>query len=456
MIFNNFFILLLSQCFLFTLAKNNVVFVFEHFRHGARSPSTLNENDVDGLNQTWNGLQELSNVGLRQHYLLGNYIRNKYPDLINYKNYNPKEIEVLSTITNRTIMSARAQLHGIFNNSRPKKIEGEQVNTCLPYYLLDEKDKYNINNISLYPDNFPEEVPVHIVDIKDKLIQLEKTDECPVIKKIRAENKKRKEFKDFCQKFNSTFGEKLLRLLHIEDQNYFIDYENVNDICIETIIDVFDGRNLTIINQEIDIDSLFNMSMEFFRLKANLVYANNNNGTLAYVGSSILMRKILSYMEKIIDDINNKVNDSPKLVLLSSHDTAICSMEGLLSNLFNVTAKEPTFAASFIFELSKEDQENKYTVNLIFNNELIKSLNYDDFKNRIKTSSWTYEQTAKYCGFKEEKKEIIKEEGNTSDSLWLNIIIIFSLLDSLVIIVIAFLLIKRNNKKYSLDSSQNL
>ena len=131
-------------------------------------------------------------------------------------------------------------------------------------------------------------------------------------------------------------------------------------------------------------------------------------------------------------------------------------MEGLLSNLFNVTAKEPTFAASFIFELSKEDQENKYTVNLIFNNELIKSINYDDFKNRIKTSSWTYEQTAKYCGFKEEKKEIIKEEGNTSDSLWLNIIIIFSLLDSLVIIVIAFLLIKRNNKKYSLDSSQNL
>lgn len=457
MIFNNFFKLLLSQCFLFTLTQNKVIFVFEHFRHGARSPSTLNENDFDSLNEKWNGLQELSNVGLRQHYLLGNYIRNKYQDLINYEKYNPKEIEVLSTFTNRTIMSARAQLHGIFKNSKPKKIEGDQVNTCLPYYLLEEKDKYNINNISLYPDNFPEEVPVHIVDIKEKLIQLEKTDECPVIKKIRAENKKKKEIVDFCQKFNKTFGEKLLKLLNkTDDQNYFSDYENVNDVCIETIIDVFDDRKLGILNNEIDINSLYNMSMEFFKLKTTLVYANNNNGTLAYVGSSILMRKILSYMEKIIDDINNNVNDSPKLVLLSSHDTAICNMEGLLSNLFNIKVEAPTFAASYIFELLKEDQENKYTVNLIFNDVIIKSINFDDFKNKIKNSSWTYEQTAKYCGFKEEKKEIIKEESNTNDSLWLNIVIIFSLLDSLVVIIIVFLLIKRNNKKSSLDSSQNL
>ena len=121
MIFKIFLKLLLSQCFLFTLTQNEVIFVLEHFRHGARSPSELNENDLDTLGEKWNGLQELTNVGLRQHYLLGNHIRNKYPELINYQKYNPKEIEVLSTITNRTIMSARAQLHGIFNNFKSKK-----------------------------------------------------------------------------------------------------------------------------------------------------------------------------------------------------------------------------------------------------------------------------------------------------------------------------------------------
>ena len=309
----NFFIIFIIEYFLINTSENKILFVFELFRHGARSSSDLFENDLDLIREKWYGSLELTYVGIRQVYLLGHFIRNKYPDLINYKKYNPKEIEVLSTITNRTIMSARAQLHGIFNNSRPKKIEGDQVNTCLPYYLLEEKEKYNINNISLYPDNFPEEVPVHIVDIKDKLIQLEKTDECPVIKKIREENKKKKEFVDFCQNFNKTFGEKLLKLLKIKNNQYFTEYENVNDICIETIIDVFDDRKLEIFNNEIDINSLYNMSMEFFRLKTTLVYANNNNGTLAYVGSSILMRKILSYMEKIIDDINNNVNDSPKL-----------------------------------------------------------------------------------------------------------------------------------------------
>lgn len=147
------------------------------------------------------------------------------------------------------------------------------------------------------------------------------------------------------------------------------------------------------------------MSMEFFKLKTTLVYANNNNGTLAYVGSSILMRKILSYMEKIIDDINNNVNDSPKLVLLSSHDTAICNMEGLLSNLFNIKVEAPTFAASYIFELVKEDQENKYTVNLIFNDVIIKSINFDDFKNKIKIALGLMNKLQNIVDLKRKKKK---------------------------------------------------
>ena len=437
----DFFKLFLFQSFLFILSKNKVIFVFEHFRHGARSPSTLNDKDLDSNNETWNGLQELSNLGLRQHYLLGNYIRNKYPELINYEKYNPKEIEVLSTMTNRTIMSARAQLHGIFNKTKPKGINKNQSETCMPYYLLNEKDQYNLKNVSIYPEDFPEEVPVHIVDYKEKLMQLEKNNYCPKIKEMREENKKRKEIQDFVKKFNETYGERLLNIFNIKnDKNYFADYENINDVCIEFIIDRFDDRELKIYNKLIDLDEFFKISMEFFKLKTTLIYANNKEGTLAYVGSSILLRKILSYIEKFIDDINNNINDSPKLVLLSSHDTAISNMEGLLYNLFNTSVLEPTFAASYIFELEKQDNNN-YIINLIFNNNKIKSISYDEFKNKIINSSWTYEKTGEYCGFIK-KEENNNRNKNDSNNLWLMITIILSLINSLIIIAIVFLFIK--------------
>ena len=101
------FKLFFIEFFLFKLCFNKVIFVFVIFRHGARSTSIIDENDLDLYGEQWNGIKELTNSGLRQQYLLGHYIRNKYPDLINYEKYNPKDIEVISTLKNRTILSAR-------------------------------------------------------------------------------------------------------------------------------------------------------------------------------------------------------------------------------------------------------------------------------------------------------------------------------------------------------------
>ena len=437
---NNLYLLLVIYLFSFILSEKKVIFVFEHFRHGARSPSRINNNDLDKLYEKWNGIQELTNLGLRQHYLLGNFIRNNYPNLINYEKYNPKEIEVLSTITNRTIMSARAQLYGMFIKSKSKEINGNQNKTSIPYYLEKEIENYNLNNKLIYPDNFPEEIPVHIVDIKDKLFQFEKKS-CPNIKNIKKKNKKRKEIKDFLKRFNKTFGEQLLQIYNISnDSNYFTDYENVNDICIAATMDIFDGRNISFLNNnKIDITLLNNMSWEFFELKTTLVNAKDKEKLLGYAGSSVLIRKILSYMEKILDDIKNNKNDSPKLVLLSSHDTAIVNMEDLLNNLFDVKIIAPSFSANYIFELVKENEE--YMVNLVFNNEILKTVKYSEFESKIKNKAWTFEKTGLYCGFLKEKDE---------NSIWFLIVTITSLSISIVLIIFTFLIIKIDNKKIDL------
>ena len=91
-----------------------VRFVFEMFRHGARGPwMGLDKDSKDIFGEYWNGSGELSEVGMRQHYLLGHRNRLKYSNFIS-KSYDPQEIYVVSTDYNRTIMSAYSQLQGLY------------------------------------------------------------------------------------------------------------------------------------------------------------------------------------------------------------------------------------------------------------------------------------------------------------------------------------------------------
>ena len=225
-----------------------------------------------------------------------------------------------------------------------------------------------------------------------------------------------------------------------------MDYENVNDISIETIINKFDDRDFSFFNNQIDIESFYKMSMDFFALKTTLVYANDINGTLGYI--SILIRKILSYMENIIYNENNK-NEAPKLVLLASHDTAFANMEVLLDNLFDIQVLPVPYTSSYIFELVKNENSNEYSVNLILNNETLKTIEYSDFKKKIDNDSWTYEQTGKYCGFlKEEDSNINNKKKKKSH--WV-IILYFHLFNHhiiLYVIQIFYIFKKFDNTTY--------
>ena len=103
------------------LSTDNLYFVFEHFRHGARSPCEGTFiNKMDELGGKWENYGSLTNIGIKQQFLLGKLNRKHYDNFIS-KEYNPIEIKVYSTNYNRTIMSAQAQLLGFYNNF-PDKI----------------------------------------------------------------------------------------------------------------------------------------------------------------------------------------------------------------------------------------------------------------------------------------------------------------------------------------------
>jgi hypothetical protein len=53
--------------------QDTLLWAFEIFRHGARSPYRRfqENNSKDLFGMTWPGIQELTDVGKRQHFLIG-------------------------------------------------------------------------------------------------------------------------------------------------------------------------------------------------------------------------------------------------------------------------------------------------------------------------------------------------------------------------------------------------
>ena len=433
------FHLLLSNLFIYI--NSETLFVFEHCRHGARGMKEL-KNDTDIFKQKWIGSEELSAVGLRQHYLLGSLMRNQYSQLLDWNNYNTKDIFVYSTPTNRTIMSARAHLFGMFNNDNIKKLNKNQNEKSVPNYLRNKSKIINfinktLNNSYILPNKIPSEIPIHIIERKEKLFQFEKDDNCIGIEKQRDKNKKKKSVKNAVESFNEKYGQKLVKYLGEKKEDYFKDLKNVQAIALAFIINKIDGRDLSEFQNEtgFDLEKFYNDSMKILVQKSLEIQSGDDEKLIALASSSVLLRFILSFIDKVVenDKKQKKIHDVPKYFLLSAHDTTIVMSSDLLNILFKSEKYFPSFATSQVYELNKEN--NEYYINFIFNGEKLKTVKYEYFKKTIENEAWTLEETGYFCGF---YKKIFNG--------WKTLTIIFSILVLLAFILFIIICLKRKKE----------
>ncbi|KFD54604.1 hypothetical protein M513_04549 [Trichuris suis] len=90
-----------------------LVFLHLVWRHGDRAPVDNFTSNPDKATAWPVGLGELTKLGIQEHYKLGEYLRKRYSDFLPAA-YNAKTVHVRSTDYNRTIMSALANLAGLF------------------------------------------------------------------------------------------------------------------------------------------------------------------------------------------------------------------------------------------------------------------------------------------------------------------------------------------------------
>ncbi|XP_004704234.1 prostatic acid phosphatase [Echinops telfairi] len=148
------------------VAAKELKFVTLLFRHGDRSPIETFPNDPIKESAWPQGFGQLTQVGMEQHYKLGEYLRRRYETFLN-ESYKREQVYVQSTDVDRTLMSAMANLAALFPP------EG----------------------ISIWNPNLPwQPIPVHTVPVsEDKLLYLP-FKHCPRFKELEDETLKTEEF----------------------------------------------------------------------------------------------------------------------------------------------------------------------------------------------------------------------------------------------------------------------
>ena len=468
--------------FLFIIILNNTKeeeelrWAFEIFRHGARSPySGMNKDFEDCFGTQWNGVKELTGVGLRQHFLVGYRNRIRYIEenhLIN-QNYDPREVYLISTDTNRTLMSANAQVQGLFLPGTGSNLTESQSEVAIPPVedgIYNKEKEFLDNHEYATLPNRMNIMPIHTFFNQDHFIQLQDKKNCPKSDKYYEANQNRKQVKEFLSKMNDKYGAKLKDLLFNEEdkvdnvlQNYTKAYYIFDTIIAQYTEGKEDFQKIVEtlgVNQKELLDDCF----EFFNLDL-IGKGIDNDSELCLHSMSPIFDRLIQWMDaKIEKDTKGEVNyteyDLPKFVMFSAHDSTCGAFMGFMNAIFGSEIKYPYFATNInlelIIEIGKEKKKENYKVRYIINDDYSEVFNYNDFVDEINKKKKSTDEINKFCGFVEEKKEE-NENDEKGISVYVIVNIILSAI-SIILIILIFITInkKKNSKNGEIDNMDNI
>ncbi|XP_066593508.1 prostatic acid phosphatase-like isoform X2 [Prorops nasuta] len=281
-----------------------IIFANVIYRHGDRTPLDPYPNDPYNNESLWSDpYGQLTNIGKHQHLLLGRWLRNRYSHLIP-KRYSLYDIYIKSTDTDRTLMSAEANLAGLYPPI------GEEI--------------WDINNWLPIPVHTTAENEDHILAGRKYCArydyELDKVLSSPEIKFI---NKKNKELYEY---LTQKTGRKISTIKSAERIYDTLFIENVHN------------KTLPEWTKTVFPDKLYPLAAESFRINAY-------NKILQRLISGSLVGEMIDHMVK---KSRNALRPDRKLWIYSAHDETLANLLMTL-NIFDSHC--PPYAATILIEL---------------------------------------------------------------------------------------------------------
>ncbi|XP_041638118.1 lysosomal acid phosphatase isoform X2 [Cheilinus undulatus] len=262
---------------------------------------------------------------MRQHFNLGQFFRDRYKGFLN-ESYDRHEISVRSTDYDRTLMSAEANLAGLYPPS------GQQV--------------FNPNLIW-------QPVPVHTVpQSEEKLLSFPRAD-CPRYQQLMNETEHTEEFLNVTATYQD-----------------FIDLvrnkTGLNHTNVESVWGVYDTLFCESRHNKTPPDWVTPEVIDKLRFLKDfgfqVTFGVHQQQEKSRLQGGILLGEIVKNLTKMaVPDPKHKL----KLMMLSAHDTTVAALQSSL-NLFN--GKQPPYASCHMFELYR-DENGSSTVLMFFRND---------------------------------------------------------------------------------------
>ena len=461
-----------------------LIFVYQHVRHGARGPSSsyhsLFKDGVDEFRVSWEGEGdgELTLLGMRQQYDIGVRNRHKYGyedehglKLIDFSKYDSEEVLFHVTDYNRTHQSLNSELLGMYQPGILKKLTDIQKNNSMPPNSKEWEKKSKENN-ELYTNILNEiesldhsvvinNIPIFNVHpfAANRTFNLENT--CKTLENMRQNNIADKT--QFLYGYFLNHSQALKDYFRFEDLSYFTDIRKMNSIADHYISDYYNFKNLTEFHEEtgIDLDEFNNESAKFYYNWMYNFYCTD--GKTCSMDSSRLMEDLLGYMSRRIQiyEKNNNTNvksyKAPKLVIDSGHDTTVAPMQMFMKEAwkkkpeYGIETQYCGFSCNLYFELYKNKTDNKYLVFYYMDDVLKFVFDYDEFVTTTKANIYTQEEIKNHCienGGDEEPSKTFSESFEENTALWVGFFILcFTTLLGIIGIIILVMKIRRLNSQ---------
>ncbi|XP_057595572.1 prostatic acid phosphatase isoform X5 [Hippopotamus amphibius kiboko] len=298
-------------------------FVTLVFRHGDRSPIETFPNDPIKESSWPQGFGQLTQLGMEQHYKLGEYLRKRYETFLN-ESYKHEQVYVQSTDIDRTLMSAMTSLAALF--------PPEGINIWNPNLLW-------------------QPIPVHTVPVSEDQLLYLPFRSCPRFQELENETLKSEEFQKRLHPYKS-FMESLPKLTGYHHQDLFGIWSKVYDpLFCESV------HNFTLPFWATE-DTMTKLK-EISELSLLSLYGIHKQKEKSRLQGGILVKEILNHMKSATQPSNRR-----KLIMYSAHDTTVSALQMAL-DVYNGIL--PPYASCHLMELYFEKGE--YFVEMYYRNE---------------------------------------------------------------------------------------